>query len=386
MSAALYVNNKGYEVTRHSYSGSSTFNDCARKYYLQRVAGWQEKEQSAAMEFGKALENAVTEFHRAGEESARKLFLEQWFQFADNKTLTYSKKHVNWENLQAIGIEMIRLYAIRYPGFPYTIEDPKNAFQVQQNVEVFPGTDLAGIELTSYIDLIVKMKSGSVDPLLNDERGILDMKVSSSHCPHLVSLDPQLRTYSWTTGIPTGGFLWFEICSRSLGVGDEVTLLEGVYNVIGPKEYKAGQKMFVLAEDFNVIPLVPESVYLVDKSELVDNLKAIKGRKATDKADRIEYVQKHGIPVPISSLTVQSIEVRTATITQESRDDMQKQIESDVVRIVNASEQNFWPMQSGVRWPNDRCTQCCMRGICTGNDALRDELVSRDLKGSTDVF
>ena len=378
--ASLYVNSKGYEVTRHSYSGSSEFNDCARRYYLHRVAGWQDREQSAAMEFGKALENAVTEFHKAGEESARKIFLEQWFQFADNKDLKYSKKHVDWENLFLVGQEMIRLYAIKYPHFPYTVTDPDKAFQVNLPREVFPGTDLAGIELTSYIDLIAKLKPGSYDPALDNDNGIFDMKVSSSRCPSLISLDPQLRTYSWVTGIPTVGFLWFEICSRSLGVGDEVTLLEtSDWN-------PAGRRVFVLSEDFNTIPLVPKSVYVVEKQETVDGLKSIKGQKAADKQARLDYIQKFGVPIPVSTLTTQSVEVRTATISEESREDIRKQVEQDIVRIVHASEQGFFPMQSGVRWPHDRCTQCYLRGICSGNDALRDELATRDLKGDQDAF
>ena len=381
--ASLYVNSKGYEVTRHSYSGSSEFNDCARRYYLHRVAGWQDREQSAAMEFGKALENAVTEFHKAGEESARKIFLEQWFQFADNKDLKYSKKHLNWENLQAVGLEMIRLYAIKYPHFPYTVTDPDKAFQVNLPREVFPGTDLAGIELTSYIDLIAKLKPGSYDPALDNDNGIFDMKVSSSRCPSLISLDPQLRTYSWVTGIPTVGFLWFEICSRSLGVGDEVTFI-GVDDIHGI--FKPGQKLFVLAEDFNTIPLVPESVYLTQHIEEVEGLKGIKGQKKEDKAARQTWIEKYGIPVPVSALTTQSVEVRTATISEESREDIRKQVEQDIVRIVHASEQGFFPMQSGVRWPHDRCTQCYLRGICSGNDALRDELATRDLKGDQDAF
>ena len=382
---ALYINSKGYEVTRHSYSGSSEFNDCARRYYLHRVAGWQEREQSAAMEFGKALEYAITVFHVEGEnlQLALEAFVDQWAPFWGHTELVYSKKHVSWENLKAVGQEMLRLYAIKYPNFPYTVENPEKSFQVQKNIEVFPGTNLAGIELTSYIDLIVKMKPASVDPSLEDDRTVLDMKVSSSHCPQLVSLDPQLRTYAWTTGIPTCGFLWFEICSRLLGVGDEVTFL-GVEDIHG--KFRPGQKLFVLSEDFNTIPLVPESVYVVDDVKVVESLKAIKGQKASDKTARLDYITKNGVSVPVSALTVQSIEVRTATFSQASTEDMRKQVEQDIVRIVHASEQDFWPMQSGIRWPNDKCVTCCMRGICTGNDTLRDELVSRDLKGGPDLF
>lgn len=378
MTAALYVNSRGFNVTRHSYSGSQEFSDCARKYQLHRIAGWQEKGESAAMKFGIEMEGAVTVFHQQGLDAARKRFLEGWFVYADNKELEYSKKHVSWDNLQAVGLEMIRLYAIKYPFFPYTIEDPSRAFQVNINSEVFPGTELAGIELTSYIDIIANMKRGG--------QGIFDMKVSSSRCPQLVGLDPQLRTYSMVTGFPSVGFLWFEICSRSLGVGDEVTLLEDGPLYLDIPKWKAGAKMFVLAKDFHIIPLVPESVYLVDTDTEIENLKAIKGQKEEDRQARLDYIQKHGIPVPVSSISRQVVECRTAQITEESREDMRKQIEQDIVRIVHASETDFFPQQSGVRWPRDHCNMCYLRGICSGDDNLRDELATRDLKGEMDAF
>jgi len=66
----LYINSKGYLVTRHSYSGGDTFNYCARKYYLERVQGWSEKQQRAASQFGIALEHAVTFWHQHGMDTA----------------------------------------------------------------------------------------------------------------------------------------------------------------------------------------------------------------------------------------------------------------------------------------------------------------------------
>jgi len=176
--ASLYVNTKGYDVTYHSYSGSTDFNHCARYYQLKRQAGWSEIKQSAAMKFGIAMEAAITEFHRAqGLDAAWAAFAANWDMYKDDKELSYSKKHVDWANLQQVAWEMIRLYAIKFPHFPYTIEDPATAFQVQHNLEIFPGTELAGLELTSYIDIMVKLKAGSCDPTINDDRGILDMKV-----------------------------------------------------------------------------------------------------------------------------------------------------------------------------------------------------------------
>ena len=387
MTAALYVNPQGYNVTRHSYSGSQTFNACARKYQLERIGGWGEKSQSAAMKFGIEVEAAVTEFHRAGLDAAIEKFITGWGQHADNRELEYGKKQISWNNLLEVGQQMIRLYAIKYPTFPYVIpnsgqmtqEQVKACFQVNHNVEVFPGTDLAGIELTSYLDVVAKLKSGKTDPMVPSELGIFDCKVSAASCPFMVEMDPQLRTYAWVTGIPVVGFLWFEICSQSLGVGDEVTLLDDIdWN--GYPVAQAGKKVYFLSDDFNTIPLSPKSVYLTDKIEVIEGLKAIKGQKNADKAARLDYIGKNGVDVPVTAFTTQSVEVRLATISKSSQVDIQKQVEQDIVRIVHASETEFFPMQSGVRFPHNQCNDCCMRGICTGNDKLRDELVQRDLK------
>ena len=66
MKPHLYINSKGYFVTRHSYSGSDSFNYCAKKYYLERVQGWSEKTERSSKHFGIALEKAITFYHQRG--------------------------------------------------------------------------------------------------------------------------------------------------------------------------------------------------------------------------------------------------------------------------------------------------------------------------------
>ena len=66
-----------------------------------------------------------------------------------------------------------------------------------------------------------------------------------------------------------------------------------------------------------------------------------------------------------------------ATITQESADDIGRSIKQDIVNIAAATEREFFPMQSGVRFPNEKCTFCAMRGICADRPELRDELLIR---------
>ena len=61
--AFLYINSKGNPWRKHSYSAGNTFDQCPRKYFLQKVMGWKERDNKARFQFGKALENAVQWFH-----------------------------------------------------------------------------------------------------------------------------------------------------------------------------------------------------------------------------------------------------------------------------------------------------------------------------------
>src|ERR1019366_9444900 len=89
-------------------------------------------------------------------------FVRLWLESKD-KPYTYTKSDLDWDRLNLTGQELIRLYAIRYPSFPYVVNNPQD-FQVETNFEVFPDTKLAGIEFTSYIDLIAQLK-GSFEPV-----------------------------------------------------------------------------------------------------------------------------------------------------------------------------------------------------------------------------
>jgi hypothetical protein len=66
-----------------------------------------------------------------------------------------------------------------------------------------------------------------------------------------------------------------------------------------------------------------------------------------------------------------------ARITPESAEDIGRSIKRDVINIASANEKDFWPMQSGVRFPHEKCPMCSMRGICSDNPELRDTLLVR---------
>ena len=357
MKPHLYINHKGYPVTRHSYSGSESFDYCARKYYLERVQGWAQKEQRSSTFFGKALEAAITFWHQHREDTLAAVteFNRLWAEHKD-KDYTYSKFDKDWDTLSLDGQELIRLYAILYPTFPYIVNNPQD-FQVECNFEVFPDTKLAGIEFTAYIDLIAKLKTGA--PL------IIDMKTSGKDIPDLTVLDPQLRSYSWVKNWPDVAFLWFRKMGRSISRGDLVTVVSKDLAI------PAGQTAFVLAKD-------DFGLWLTQNEKLFEEMDArFIGESKAVKAARMAFVQGAGISMSEFAVTKQRVQFKHVIITEESREDIGKSIKRDIVNIARATETEFFPMQSGVRFPNEKCPNCPMRGICSNNPDLRDALVTR---------
>jgi hypothetical protein len=355
----LYINSKGYHVTRHSYSGSDSFNYCARKYYLERVQGWSDKTERSSTKFGIALEKAITYWHQRQFDTAGAVaeFVRLWSEHKD-KPYTYTKSDLDWDRLNLTGQELIRVYAIRFPSFPFVVKNPKLDFQVETNFEVFPGTKLAGIEFTSYIDLVGELK-GSKEPL------IVDMKTSGKDVPEFTMLDPQLRSYAWVKGWYNVAFLWFRKMGRSISKGDTVTLLE-TYAGLQP-----GDDAFVLAKD-------EFGVWVTQDQRVVDEIDAkFEGQSKAVKQARQEYIEANSKHAPESAVTKQRVQFKMATLTKESADDIGRSIKRDIVNIAAATEKDFFPMQSGVRFPNEKCPNCSMRGICAGKPELRDALLTR---------
>ena len=356
--AILYVNSKGYNVTRHSYSGGDSFNDCARKYYLERVQGWSEKTESAAKYFGTALEKAITFWHQRGQNviTAGDEFTRLWSEHKD-KPYTYPKTDRDWVTLFLDGQEMLRLYTIRYPNFPFIVNNPQD-FQVETSFEVFPDTELAGLEFISYIDLIGQVKSTS-KPL------IIDMKTSGKDVPEFTVLDPQLRSYAWVKGYPDVAFLWFRKMGRSISKGDPVTFLEAYAG------FQPGDDAIVLVKD-------DFGIWVTQNQQIIDDMEAkFVGQSKAVVAARQAYIEANSKHALEKCVTKQKVQFKMARITPESAEDIGRSIKRDVINIASANEKDFWPMQSGVRFPHEKCPMCSMRGICSDNPELRDTLLVR---------
>ena len=363
MKPHLYINSKGFFVTRHSYSGSDSFNYCARRYYLERVQGWSEKVDRSSKYFGIALEKAITFWHQHRQDTAGAVaeFVRLWAEHKE-KPYTYSKSDKDWDRLNLTGQELVRVYAIRYPKFPYSVNNPQD-FQVESNFEVFPDTKLAGIEFTSYIDLMGQWKQTL-------EEIIIDMKTSGKDVPEFTVLDPQLRSYAWVKWRPEDvrklvGFLWFRKMGREISKGDTVTLMEPYAGM------EPGDDVFVLSQD-------EFGLWVTQNKQIVDEIdEKFVGKKKEVLAARQAYIEANASMVPEKVVTKQRVQFKMAEITKDSAEDIGRSVKRDIVNIAAATEKDFFPMQSGVRFPNEKCPNCAMRGICANKPELRDALLTR---------
>src|ERR1035441_6535355 len=122
--AHLYTSPTGNLVTRHSYSAGSEWSKCKKLYYWGRILGFKRKDKSAAMNFGKAVEDSIMYFHNNGlkPDTAADEFRRIWLLSRDNAELVYTAKEKDWANLRDCGVQLLKLYEVLLPTFP--IKDP----------------------------------------------------------------------------------------------------------------------------------------------------------------------------------------------------------------------------------------------------------------------
>jgi hypothetical protein len=355
----LYTSPKGnYPVTRHSYSAGQIFRGCARRYQLEKIKGYREKEKRAALEFGNCTEAAVKYFHEGGckPSSGVDEFKRLWLGFKDNKELVYGDKEGDWSDLYRAGGEMLALYEIKWPTFGYF--NPK--FQKSFTKEVFPGTELAGLEFTAYTDILAETEDVDHTSSPRTKLLVIDMKTSGAAPPKRLRLDAQLRSYAWVSGIPDVAFLWMQKnSSGSYKRGDRVSSLVD------------GREWVVLAA-----PQDSMCAYLIQPQDLEHfdkELEGLKGKALEQK--KAEHLNSPAVHVHnLDAITKQRITFHRVRIPDDDAKQQGEIIGQEIADIHHANKRGVWPQTgAGVRWPNDRCNYCPMLGICDGDEALVKE-------------
>lgn len=384
--AYLYINAKGKAWRKHSYSAGTTYDSCPLKYYLQKVLGWREKNTRARFELGKAFEDAIQFFHEnhGDRDGAIKHFLGKWEPFQSNKELQYTRVEKDWATCARIGTDWVKLYAIRQPSLPIPLGG-LSVFQRMYGKEVFPGDpnygeieDQGKLDIVAYVQpdhpmlpkLDWKTEYGAFRPV------IVDIKTAGSDFPEqygIAAFDTQLRRYSWLSGIRDAGLLWFVKKALAIQKGYSVTLLEDVGNM------KAGQEAVVASVEKDGSIWLLANDFMVEEMERAQGSKKNKkGADATDqtkeaKGRRDTWLHANGTLVTEEQITKQRLQFNAGYITVESAEDAGRIAQAQIVKIVNASQQDIWPNTFGVRYPNDSRSDPYFRAFVLNDKMYRDQ-------------
>lgn len=399
MSAILYRNFEGREVTHGSYSARETFHFCPRKFELSRIAGWREKEKRASTEFGHAIEDALCYHEGAGREpgTAVRQFAVLWNRMREQagfKDWTYTDAEVSWDGLLRAGKELAMLYELRAPSLPISTV-PRAQWQTKVTKRLFPRLrdggdnhqpDFSLLDNTAVLDIISwPAWDHPLLPKIEQEHGkweggttnvitrqlIIDCKTSGKDLTEdLVGLDPQLIEYAWQMRIPDMAFLWLVKKSHKLERRNRVTLLKAVGG------HSAGTELYILANRKE-----QGLVFLGDKDALRIYGEATKGMNANsnayEAAEDAFFQAAFVVSCPPATITKQRLQFAAARISTQDMDEAGREIGRTTLEMVRAHEEGFYPRTGGIRWPNDKCCNCAMRGICADKPELRDRLLTR---------
>jgi hypothetical protein len=168
-----------------SHTQISNYLRCPRSYRLRYLDGWQENETRAAMAFGRCFEQALGALFRSEDPGAR--LFQEWNAYRDMPF--HYKKGDSWDRLFHQGVHLIQQFAQQDR---IRIQNPRNSLQLKV-VRALSG----GHDFVSYLDAV-----GTLD----GTPCIIDWKTTTSRYPEapagMLSLDPQLISYSWVSGIP----------------------------------------------------------------------------------------------------------------------------------------------------------------------------------------
>lgn len=365
----LYVQADGTFKSNSSYSARSSFQFCKRKFFLERVKGYRSKREGASMALGNVVEAAVVHSIKNAGQGGREKFVELWNAFKESKDFEkkqYAKAEVSWDNVLRIGSEWLQIFEIRFKSYPF-----RNArFQVPLSKKIFPGTSYGQLTNVAYIDIYSEpaWNHPLLDPLKThvfDHRGLItDIKTASKILnARLTALDPQLIEYAWMYRTPDVAFLNFVKMSHGMKFKSRVTLLADTL------PFKAGDTVFVLEKDgVNVWVTTEKNADAYERAFAGPDKTEIKGKAA--KLIQAKFLTAgYAVLVPQRLVSKQVVQFISARISEESMNEMGKVVGHLTVEMVNAHENNFYPMEPGLRYPSEKCPRCDMRFVCSNDKA-----------------
>src|SRR6266566_4236208 len=168
----------------YSYTQISQYLACPRRYRHRYLDGWQEKDNRAAMLFGRAFERALAAYFLR-QDPAAALF-QEWAA-CQNLGLHFTHGDT-WDRMLQQGIQLLDRFC---QDDRIRIRQPRRNLQIKFTRRVSNRNDFV-----AYVDAI---------GCLDDRRCLLEWKTTSARYPAepdgLLALDPQLVCYSWITGV-----------------------------------------------------------------------------------------------------------------------------------------------------------------------------------------
>lgn len=376
----LYVTPDGKFKDSASYSSRATFKHCKRLFRLTRIDGWRLRVEGVSTNFGNAVEGAFIHSTKNGGHGGVDAFTDLWNKEHKSKDFDkrmYRGNEDSFENLMRCGQEMLQIFELRFAMYP--LEGAE--FQVPLRKKIFPGTSYDRLTNLAYIDCVSKVDphhpaltkvsswSGSQKRKL-----IIDVKTSGALFPEkLIGLDPQLIEYAWQDGETFDvAFLNFVKESHGYKFNSRVTLLRDA------GAYKAGGDVIVLDKPnpLEVWIGTQACADAYDKACTGADKKSLKG-KALDAAAANFLSSSPAICVPQTAVSKQRVQFVSARIDPANVEEMGKVVGQTTVEMVVAHEQDFYPMESGLRYPAKKCMTCDMRYICSGDNEGRDRMLTK---------
>lgn len=390
----LYLNSRGDEWHKHSYSAGLDFDTSALKYKLRRIDGWKEKDSKAAFLFGRALESAIQFYHENGGTGGVEEFARLWVVHQEKKDLVYTKTEKDWENLRRAGREMMLLYQIRQPSLPIPLDG--SIFQREIEKEVFPGhPELGGITHAGKLDIIAHVDPAH--PMLpkvkwSEKYGlfrtiIIDIKTSGLDFDErqgMCAFDSQLRNYSWLTGIRDVCFLWFKKTGHRLQKGSSITLL------VDTTRLKAGDEAVVAQ-------VVDSQAYVVKNDDEIEKMEKAQGRKVGENGEagaldqtkeaklrKAAWLSENADLVDTDVITRQRLQFNAGLVKPEFAQDAGLVVSRQIRGIVACWKENKWPMEFGVRYPKDNRKDSFFRAFVEDDKLFKEQNFVKSSDGTFD--
>jgi CRISPR/Cas system-associated exonuclease Cas4 (RecB family) len=169
----------------YSYTQISQYLACPRRYRYRYLEGWLEKDDRAAVLFGRAFESALGALFRR--QDSAEVWFREWLRFRE-AALHYTKGDT-WDRMLQQGVQLLERFC---QDGRVRITQPRRNLQIKLVRSLSPQN-----EFVAYVDAI---------GYLDGTRCVLEWKTTSSRYPvepkGLLALDPQLVCYSWMSGIP----------------------------------------------------------------------------------------------------------------------------------------------------------------------------------------